>query len=417
MYGSVNVPGAAATTKHGGAMSAADKLSLETLKELTLQTEMVRTRSGNPVIFPDGAAANVKELVVTLTPSQSGSGDPSPDNVRPISGATSVSVTGSGKNLWCLKTATSTCNGVTYTIDKSAGSVKITGQSASGDTVWFKVAADVMLYPGNYTLSTGLQYNDIQISICDGPSVISRTDASGVANFTLNEKTICTLYVWCNRGINFNDTIYPMLRRASDTDPTFEPYQGQTVTVQLTDGSNPLTVYGGTLNVTTGELTVDYALAVLNSSYTHPVYSDDGLWLCRLKQNGILPGLVGANVACSHYCAINYGISWEYLPNGQCRIADNHFGFRDTRFETWDEANAYLDEQEAAGTPVTICYRIAPVTYQLTPAQLATLSGYNAVFSADAAALSVTYRANPALAYAELESNLTHAILSLGAGI
>ena len=71
----------------------------------------------------------------------------------------------------------------------------------------------------------------------------------------------------------------------------------------------------------------------------------------------------------------------------------------------------YLDTEN-----VMAAYPLAsPVTYQLTPAQLATLSGYNNV-TTDAGTLSVTYRADPALAYAELESNLTNAILPLGAG-
>ena len=73
---------------------------------------------------------------------------------------------------------------------------------------------------------------------------------------------------------------------------------------------------------------------------------------------------------------------------------------------------SYLDTEN-----VMVAYPLAsPVTYRLTPAQLATLSGYNAV-SADAGTLSVTYRADPALSYAALETNTANVILSLGAGI
>ena len=65
---------------------------------------MLFRSSGNPATFEDGYdAANVKKLTVTITPTQSGSGDPSPSNVRPISGVSSVSVTRTGenvKNLW-----------------------------------------------------------------------------------------------------------------------------------------------------------------------------------------------------------------------------------------------------------------------------------------------------------------------------
>ena len=427
-YGSVNVPGAVATPEHSGAMGADDKRTLETLKSLVPFTLMERAADGNPATFVDGIADTAfKDLRVTIAPTQSGSGDPSPTNVRPISGASSVSVTRTGKNIldsshllkasgWSVD-ASSVYSGRVGALAPlfGAGIGYPVGFSFKPNTR-YTFSADVKVTPDTPNTNVLL----VQFFYTDGErSDVLRVNATEFTHFSgtsTSGKDISYLSVsFANGGTAHIKNIQ---LEESTTETAYEPYQGQTVTVQLTDGSNPLTVYGGTLNVTTGELTVDYALAVLNSSYTHSVYSGGGLWLYRLKQNGILPSLVGADVACSHYCAIsNYGIGWDYLPNGQCRIADNYFGFRDTRFETRDDANAYLDEQEAAGTPVTICYRIAPVTYQLTPAQLAALSGYNTVFSADAAALSVTYRANPALAYAELESNLTNAILSLGAGI
>ena len=58
------------------------------------------------------------------------------------------------------------------------------------------------------------------------------------------------------------------------------------------------------------------------------------------------------------------------------------------------------DVYASGATPTTgaqVVYELAaPLTYQLTPQQLATLAGYNAV-STDAGTLSVTYRADPAL--------------------
>lgn len=49
--------------------------------------------SGDLVSFPDGAnGARIKALTIGIGPAQSGSGDPSPDNVRPITGWTGASV-------------------------------------------------------------------------------------------------------------------------------------------------------------------------------------------------------------------------------------------------------------------------------------------------------------------------------------
>ncbi len=55
------------------------------------------TASGSIVTVPDGAdGQNVRELIVNITPVQSGSGDPSPDNIRPISGWTGLTLSHSG---------------------------------------------------------------------------------------------------------------------------------------------------------------------------------------------------------------------------------------------------------------------------------------------------------------------------------
>lgn len=52
------------------------------------------------VSFNAPKAHLLKELMVSIEPVQSGSGDPSPDNVRPISGWTGVSVWDTGHNVW-----------------------------------------------------------------------------------------------------------------------------------------------------------------------------------------------------------------------------------------------------------------------------------------------------------------------------
>ena len=66
--------------------------------DLILPTD---TASGDIVSIPDGqSVVPVKSLKVTLEPIQSGSGTPSPDNVRPISGHTEVVTEVCGVNVW-----------------------------------------------------------------------------------------------------------------------------------------------------------------------------------------------------------------------------------------------------------------------------------------------------------------------------
>ena len=52
----------------------------------------LKTVSGNPISVSDALARPAESLVIEILPQQSGSGDPSPDNVRPISGFTGVNI-------------------------------------------------------------------------------------------------------------------------------------------------------------------------------------------------------------------------------------------------------------------------------------------------------------------------------------
>ena len=59
------------------------------------------TASGKPAIVTDAKLGTTfKRLKVAIEPVQAGSGDPSPDNVRPISGWDTVKVTRCGKNIF-----------------------------------------------------------------------------------------------------------------------------------------------------------------------------------------------------------------------------------------------------------------------------------------------------------------------------
>lgn len=58
------------------------------------------TATGNPVSFVTNLEKELTGLIVGIEPVQSGSGDPSPENVRPITGWTGANVYRTGKNLF-----------------------------------------------------------------------------------------------------------------------------------------------------------------------------------------------------------------------------------------------------------------------------------------------------------------------------
>ena len=102
-----------ATTASGNATTALNKINeLESEKA----DAIISSASGAIASFPDGAEAPVKSLTVAIEPVQEGTGNPSPDNVRPISGWTGCVISHSGAD---------TSNPTTYpiTFPSEAGTV------------------------------------------------------------------------------------------------------------------------------------------------------------------------------------------------------------------------------------------------------------------------------------------------------
>lgn len=118
-----NVPTANSTNpvKSGGVYSADEAIRKWTTAE-------AKSVSGNPITLTDGSARNAEGLVVTLEPIQSGSGTPSPTNVRPITGYTECVVTVKDEEETTQDTATITFGQTVYggSVDFKTGKVTIT---------------------------------------------------------------------------------------------------------------------------------------------------------------------------------------------------------------------------------------------------------------------------------------------------
>ena len=91
-------------------------------------------KSGNPIHFVSPSAQKIRAITATLSPARSGSGDPSPENIRPITGASSVTVTradGNGENIATasVQFVDSDDNPLTVyggTVDVTAGKLAVT---------------------------------------------------------------------------------------------------------------------------------------------------------------------------------------------------------------------------------------------------------------------------------------------------
>lgn len=152
--------------------------------------------------------------------------------------------------------------------------------------------------------------------------------------------------------------------------PTYDPTANPTATIQLGQ-----TVYGGTLDVTNGVLTVDRAM-VLASTLSWTLSGTDSFYATKTdKQRGLNTAI------CTHFSSRTYTSSDRIL-------------IENTGITSKDDLYAYFGTQEAASTPVQLVYTLAtPITIPLTPTQISTLQGANNVW-ADCGPVDVEYLAS-----------------------
>ena len=181
-----------------------------------------------------------------IVPLQEGSGDPSPDNVRPISGWTEANLWHGGKNLFDISKV-STTNNIKNNGDKLALS-----PASTSPVVQTREPLRVLcpgLAPGkSYTISATTTGKE-RIYIIDTGKVwkfgnpVTITDEDLKSKIYFYSKEIGTPAVISNIMINEGPTVSP-----------YEPYRGQTITLPFGQ-----TVYGGELDWNTGVLTVTQA--------------------------------------------------------------------------------------------------------------------------------------------------------------
>ena len=306
-----------------------------------------------------------------IAPKQAGDGEPSPDNIRRISGWTGAKLTRCGKNL--------------------AKSIYSTGTTAIYDTALF---IDCDLKPSTtYTLSfvgtagNGIFLNDfiateyIEIHMRGGRESITFTTKS-VMDYNGQYASGKGWLIFKNSNNLSTPTVFTDVQlELGSTATAYEPYQGDTYTADFGQ-----TVYGGTLDWNTGVLTVDMALytfdgseGLISGGWSNP-YSYV-LW-------GFLPDVVNygmsdtADAYCSHYIVRSVANVITNAISGFAIYDHGHLIFSSPTHADADAFKSYLAAQHAAGTPVQVCYRLAtPTTIQLTSVQIAALAGTNTLYT------------------------------------
>ena len=171
------------------------------------------------------------------------------------------------------------------------------------------------------------------------------------------------------------------------------------------------TVYGGTLDVVTGVLTVDRAMVDFTGEdtwYAFSIGSQSASAICALSSPAYLPSALNAyNGAISSIGQENPRYWASARPNESpdkgnwsFALGGNLLRLYTTEISTITDLASF----KAAIQSFQLCYTLAsPTTYQLTPAQVALLRGNNTVW-ADTGDVTLTYKQDVALLLEKLQS-------------
>lgn len=330
--------------------------------------------NANPAVLDNPYPNFPLQITTTFESKQSGSGEPSPDNIRPISGFDSVKLTRCGKNLINPQIDTDNYY-ASYTTNNADGSITVNNSSSSKvypATVWTWLPSGT--YTAQFTRISGSNPTEVFLQCNDTSDYSSNIAALGVKTFTVSEETRVRFMVIAEPSASYTASI--QIEQGS-TATAYEPYQGDTFTIALGD-----TYYDGMLDWNSGEMVVDKMGITLNGNeeWTKSTYGNH----YNMPLTDIVPTDENINhiVCCSHCIGIPYVDRENYTKLVAGITNDNKIEFRNTGYETIEGWKAYLAAQNTAGTPIQIVYKLATqTTIQLTPQEIKAIKGINTLYS------------------------------------
>lgn len=346
---------------------------LEARRRILLNTPHLESISGATASFETDMSAKLKECKVYFTPIQEGTGDPSPDNVRPIHGWDGVTVNLTGKNLF----------------DASGEYLNNKWINNNGEIVDSLNNRPTLLYTQKIPVVSGTDYtihgacNNIQyiriVYYDENDNFLGRVVSDGKPNPSKKFTPITgTAYVL----VNPDTAIQNIQLEKGSSATTYEPYTAQSLIVPF-----PQTIYGGYVDLVKGEVVEEW----------NNVKGDDLNWSKSIgnystfittpstkpkKQDNNNEVLIWS----SHYKSESWRSAstvgnkyvWVY-SNGLIRLKDTK------------KQDLTAEEFVVTVADADFCYKIPPTTYPLDPVTIRTLKGLNNIFSSANGNIEISY--------------------------
>ena len=292
-------------------------------------------------------------------------------NICPITGRSGVEVTRTGKNLWDEEWEVGSINNSTGLPVPDETNIR------GKNFISIVPNTDYFFYIG---VNKNIRYYFYDIN----KTFISSDVANNITVKSPSNAYWLKVHSTGEYGATYNHDIsinYP------STETEYHAYTGKNYSVAFPTEAG--TVYGGTLDVTTGELVVDRAMAIKPPvgnvfSQTNPAVIVNANNVAAGVNNTANAKLISnacktlsANIQCGQSV-----LAVALNSSSQIRLSVPGLTTK-AEYEAWVDDNNF-----------TVVYPLAtPITYQLTPQEVKTLLGYNTIFS-DGDSVEVTYRAD-----------------------
>lgn len=389
-------------------------------------TPILKTAVGNPIHITDALARTIDSLKVEFVPIQSGSGDPSPDNVRPITGWTSANVWRTGKNLYPYESiaaytygwyiSSTAFSSAEYPVFLKGGTHYVLSyanensdakpliRAWDGTKTFLDNKANVLnarmygaVYPFAYN-SSGHFYN--------GPS----EDSSNTVEIEPTEDIWIDMRIQSGKGTGTS-----VMLAISATAQTYSPYSGTTIPLTWTAQG---TQYGGYVELTTGELWATGELEVFDDVQQVQNYSVILSQLDSWSTNSAGIATVGDVTRISFAVRTDvdqskHGRASNVYAYKMCNLAKHYFAYNDTSVHWYKNTILYVFLPTALvgstaqsvydylvsikdTTPLSfwIPYNEPQLVTTLTPQELVLLANENNIWSDTNGNLTLSYYAD-----------------------
>lgn len=290
-------------------------------------------------------------LLLNIPISQTGSGTPSPTNVRDFVGVSGVNISRTGKNL--LNNPDNTITGGSYVINN----------------------VNVPMAVGYYVLS-------FEFSGTNNSSSLRVDNENGTAIFTTS-KTVINGHNEFLINLPSNGSFVKLYSNAVGTYSnfqielgnqftTYEPYNGNTYT--FTFGQ---TVYSAILDVLTGKLTVTHEFITFDGSNDEQWGQGGSIGDNRRYAITLEKSYVNRENSTSNYLTYSAGNKGEWGTFSLAQDVNFIVKDKDGYFSSISDFITYLQSN-----PLQLVYELAePIEIQLTPTIINTLIGENVIFA------------------------------------